>query len=152
MYGSIDVSTSSFYKKTARINSKQRPKNIVMWRQVLGYIQQHLPACYAQTFYQGLYGVVDYNEKLHRSLKSYYHHNAVFFPLNSNLCFRLGYEYACGTAAGDDSGNSEDGVWTRAQWRSGCFSRLMSSKNSSTGKPMQRPDNQSKKRTGCIVM
>ncbi len=68
-------------------------KNVLMWRKMVGYIQRYLPACYAQAFSQGLYYVVDANEKLDRRFK-FRHDNAYFFPLDSDPLSRMGYEYA----------------------------------------------------------
>jgi hypothetical protein len=45
------------------------PKNVLMWRKVVGYIQRYLPANCAQAFCQGLYYIIDVNEKLTRSLE-----------------------------------------------------------------------------------
>ncbi len=68
------------------------PKNVLMWRKVVGYIQRYLPACYAQAFSQGLYYVVADNEKLDRRFK-FRHDNAYYFPLDLDPLSRLGYEY-----------------------------------------------------------
>ncbi len=69
-------------------------KNVLMWRKVVGYIQRYLPACYPQAFSQGLYYVVDDNEKLDRRFK-FRHDNAYYFPLDLDPLSRLGYECAC---------------------------------------------------------
>jgi len=66
-------------------------KNNLCWRKVVGYIQRFLPACYAQAFCQGLYGLVERGDKLKRSLNFLYDPGIFFFPLSSS---GVGYEYA----------------------------------------------------------
>jgi hypothetical protein len=88
-------------------NSNDSPKNVLMWRKVVGYIQRYLPACFAQALCQGLDSVVGKNQKLNRSLSFYYDDDLLFFPLDSpskfGLDHRLGYQYAananCATEA-----------------------------------------------------
>ena len=46
-------------------NDKWDKRNL-FWRQVVGYIQRHLPACYLQAFAQGIYSIVRDREKLRR--------------------------------------------------------------------------------------
>lgn len=41
----------------------------LFWRQVIGYIQRYLPACYLQEFAQGIYYIAVGNEKLRRSFE-----------------------------------------------------------------------------------
>jgi hypothetical protein len=72
------------------------PKNVLMWRKVIGYIQRYLPANCAQAFCQGLYFIVDDNEKLTRSLKFSLESAVSFFPLDSDPCSRLGFDFAAG--------------------------------------------------------
>ena len=66
-------------------------KNMYFWQKVIGYIQRFLPACYASAFCQGLYDVVDENEKLVRSLRFY--DGAAYYPLDSVPASRLGYNW-----------------------------------------------------------
>jgi hypothetical protein len=75
------------------------PKNVLMWRKVVGYIQRYLPANYAQAFCQGLYYIVDDNEKLTRSLKFRFERTMSFFPLDSDRASRLGFDFAGGGGA-----------------------------------------------------
>ncbi len=70
------------------------PVFVLIWRQVIGYIQRYLPANYAHAFCQGLRALVELEEKLKRSLKVTYYTGELFFPLDSDPSFRLGYEYA----------------------------------------------------------
>lgn len=69
-------------------------KNNICWRKVIGTIQRFLPACYAQAFCQGIYGIVEDGEILRRRLKFRFGKNPFFFPLDSESAFRLGVDYA----------------------------------------------------------
>lgn len=71
-------------------------KNMLFWRQVIGYIQRLMPACYAQAFCQGLYYVVVAGNKLRRSLNFINNRDIFFFPNDSDPHYRLGYEYGVG--------------------------------------------------------
>ena len=62
----------------------------ISWSQMIGYIQRYLPACYAQAYCQGLYGVSVLNQPLKRSMKL---ENTVFFPLDTEPTFRLGSDF-----------------------------------------------------------
>ncbi|EKD70596.1 MAG: hypothetical protein ACD_46C00484G0014 [uncultured bacterium] len=59
----------------------------LFWRQVIGYLQRLVPACYAQAFCQGLYHVVEEKKPLERSFKL---DNAVYYPLDRDPKFQLG--------------------------------------------------------------
>ena len=98
------------------------PKNNLFWRKVIGYIQRYLPACYAQVFCQSLYDVVERREKLQRSLKFKYDSSAAFFPLDSDLSFRLGFSYGA-AACGAGGRGAARCIASRL------FSNLISSKN-----------------------
>jgi len=75
-------------------NKWDSPKNVLFWRNVIGYIQRYLPACYAQAFCQSLWEVVDKNNKLRRSLEFQYDRDFFFYPLVAGS--GLGYNYAGG--------------------------------------------------------
>ncbi|WP_237699747.1 hypothetical protein [Coxiella burnetii] len=72
------------------------PKNNLCWLKVIGYIQRFLPACYAQALAKGIYHIVEVGEELRRSFEFHYGGGS-YFPLDSDLNFRLGYNYAHGT-------------------------------------------------------
>jgi len=70
-------------------------KNIVMWRNILGYIQRFLTARIAFEVCQGPYYIVEENEKLKRDLKFRNRNNEdYYFPLDTRPNRRLGYHYA----------------------------------------------------------
>ncbi|WP_133130035.1 hypothetical protein [Legionella yabuuchiae] len=64
----------------------------LFWRQVIGYTQRFLPACYAQAFCQGLYYILEEKKPLSRSLKFQYDGSS-YYPLSdsSGLGFDLGW-------------------------------------------------------------
>lgn len=76
-------------------DNDQSRKNSLFLREVIGYIQRFLPACYAQAFCQGLDSIVERGEKLQRKLT--FTTGETYYPLDSIPNFRLGYEYAVGT-------------------------------------------------------
>ncbi len=48
----------------------------LFWRQIIGYTQRHLPACYLQAFAQSIYDTVMHKEKLTRDFKFRYYEGA----------------------------------------------------------------------------
>ena len=100
-------------------------KNMLFWRQVIGYIQRFLPACYAQAFSQGLYYIVENGEKLRRSLEFRYDPGVFIFPLDADPHFRLGYEYGCATLGADLRARACGGSWPA---RAGLFRSLCQTK------------------------
>ena len=58
-------------------------KRDLFWRQVIGYTQRFIPACYAQAFCQGLYSIVENKNPLHRSLKFKYE-SVSYYPLTDS--------------------------------------------------------------------
>lgn len=60
------------------------------WRQVIGYTQRFVPACFAQAFVQGLYCVVEEKQPLARSLKFKYDDGS-YFPLRASS--GLGFDF-----------------------------------------------------------
>ncbi len=65
----------------------------LFWRQVVGYTQRYIPACYAQAFAQGLYFIGCEREKLTRSL-IFRDNNCSFYPSNCDDASGLGFEFA----------------------------------------------------------
>lgn len=62
----------------------------LFFRQVIGYFQRLLPACYAQAYCQGLYSVTDGGKPLQRDLKL---KNEKFFYPSKNSHSGLGFEF-----------------------------------------------------------
>src|SRR3990167_8454581 len=75
----------------------------LFWRQVVGYVQCFLPACYAQAFAQGIYYIVEQNEVLKRNFTFRFNSFTTYLP-----CFDgrsgLGFDFVSlvGTL-GDDA-------------------------------------------------
>lgn len=63
----------------------------LFWRQVIGYTQRFLPACYAQAFCQGLYYILEEKEPLSRLLK-FRVGGASYYPLTDSS--GLGFDAA----------------------------------------------------------
>ena len=70
----------------------------LFWRQVIGYIQRGLPACDRQAFAQGIYYIVENDEKLQRKFD--FRIGGGSFPVTAgdNSIDGLGYKYAAGAA------------------------------------------------------
>lgn len=68
------------------------PKNLLFWRQVIGYIERYLPANLAQAFCQGLYNVTLGGESLKRDLKLY--DKSFFFPSDLSSSSGLGFDHS----------------------------------------------------------
>ncbi len=75
-------------------------KRDLFWRQIVGYIQRFVPACYAQALAQGLYYLVKVDQdaswhpvSLSRDLKLKYD-NFLYFPLHVGPCSGLGFDFA----------------------------------------------------------
>jgi len=68
----------------------------LFWRQVIGYIQRHLPACYLQAFAQGIYDIVKHQKKLKRSFKFIDEKDLYMCAVDGDL--KLGYEYVAGNS------------------------------------------------------
>ncbi len=64
------------------------------WCQAVGYFQRFVPSCYAQAFAQGIYYIVENDEKLNRSFKFKHADNSSFCPINFVSCSGLGFNYA----------------------------------------------------------
>ncbi|WP_133131063.1 hypothetical protein [Legionella yabuuchiae] len=73
----------------------------LFWRQVIGYTQRFLPACYAQAFCQGLYYILEVKKPLSRSLKFKYD-DASYYPLTDSS--GLGFDFAVAGAWGGFEG------------------------------------------------
>jgi hypothetical protein len=75
-------------------------KRDLFWRQIIGYTQRFMPACYAQAFAQGLYYLVKVDqgdswrpEAFKRDLKLRCH-DFSYFPLPPNSRSGLGFDFA----------------------------------------------------------
>lgn len=69
-------------------------KRDLFWRQVIGFVQRYLPACYAQAFASGLDGILYNHAPLSRSFKFKYKNAVAVFPLSMGS--GLGYDWAAG--------------------------------------------------------
>jgi hypothetical protein len=67
----FELYDEQFDNFTGNDQSKWNRRNL-FWCQIIGYIQRHLPACYLQAFAQGIYYIVENNEKLQRNFKFKY--------------------------------------------------------------------------------
>ncbi len=63
----------------------------LFWRQVIGYVQRFVPACYAQAFVQGLNYLIEKKRPLERALKFKYDSDSYFPLLDSG---GLGFDFA----------------------------------------------------------
>lgn len=79
------------YKKDKFGDSYNSPKNMLFWRQIIGYTQRFLPANVAMDVAQGLYDRVENNNKPLRSLNFQNSSGAIFPTLSLS---GLGYEFA----------------------------------------------------------
>jgi hypothetical protein len=107
-------------------------KRDLFWRQVIGFVQRYLPACMLQAFAQGIYGIVEENEKLRRSFDFSYSGSSIL-PLEAED--RLGFDCAGGGLGG----------YERRGWGGSLqlFSKLCVSKNIKLGEitqPIQRSE------------
>lgn len=117
-------------------------KSNVFWRNVIGYTQRFLPACYAQAFCQGPCNIVDDGEKLNRSMKfSYY--NATYYPLDSSRAVRLGYNF---TARLGDGSYSWKTVWASV------FTNYVKQKTSTVRRLTPGASGNDRTKNRCIVM
>ncbi|OYK80330.1 hypothetical protein CbuD7D7780_05735 [Coxiella burnetii] len=87
-------------------------KNNLYWRKVIGYLQRFVPACYAQAFAQGLYYIVENDEKFRRTFDFRYG-GGEFYPLDPDSAFRLGYNYVALSGRGL-AGWAGDRAWARS--------------------------------------
>lgn len=76
-------------------NTWSSHKRDLFWRQVVGYVQRFLPACYAQAILQGLYSIVEEIKPLERLL-NYQFSSISYYPLteSSGLGFDFGIDYS----------------------------------------------------------
>ncbi|MDR3491270.1 MAG: hypothetical protein P4M12_04400 [Gammaproteobacteria bacterium] len=88
-------------------NHWESPKNLLCWQKVFGYVQRFIPACDAQLIAQSLYYVFEKGENSRRILV-FRNGNTRYFPVDSNLHYRLGYHFAAGTYAASESRSGMD--------------------------------------------
>lgn len=112
-------------------------KRDLFWRQIIGYVQRFVPACYAQAFVQGLWDLVkvggyqgsDWRPKaLERNLKFKYDPGSYFSADSSSsrsVCPGLGFDFAI--YAGGGGVRRGCGLWRCGAIR--FFQKLLSSKN-----------------------
>lgn len=79
---------------------KSYDKRYLFSRQVIGFVQRYLPACYLQAFAQGIYEIVIDKEKLRRSFDCRYS-GASLLPLQDSS--DLGFEWACNLSGWPDA-------------------------------------------------
>jgi hypothetical protein len=65
----------------------------LFWRQVIGYIQRHLSACYLQAFARSIYYIVEYDEKVRRDFE-FNDAKGSYMRANKGELNNLGYNYA----------------------------------------------------------
>ena len=68
------------------------PKNVLCAQKIVGLCQRGLSACELQLHAQGLYSVLEDGNKSKRTF-SFTHGGGSILPLDSDPCFRLGYNY-----------------------------------------------------------
>ncbi|MDF1678379.1 MAG: hypothetical protein P1U32_06780 [Legionellaceae bacterium] len=90
-------------------------------RQVIGYIERFLPACFAQVFVQGLCDIVEHKIPLVRSLKFRYDHG-FFFPLADTS--GLGFDFGVSRALHPEHGHVLDDGGCFFQWCGGHVGQL----------------------------
>jgi hypothetical protein len=100
------------------------PKNMLFWRQIIGYTQRFLPANVAMDVAQGLYYRVDKREKPNRKF-AFRDGDGAIFPIHHSLS-GLGFELAAGRY-GDGSAMATGGRLLRAL-RGGTYKNLCRAK------------------------
>lgn len=88
----------------------------LFWRQVIGYTQRFLPACYAQAFCQGLYYILEEKKPLSRSLKFQYD-SVSYYPLTDSSGLGFDFVLARFGAVGVPSRNASHRPWSARTWR-----------------------------------
>jgi len=69
-------------------------KRNLFWRQIIGFVQRHLPACYLQALAQGTFYIVGENEALRRLFQFRSDNNICIVPFQVNS--GLGFDWAVG--------------------------------------------------------
>jgi anaerobic selenocysteine-containing dehydrogenase len=130
------------------------PKNLLFWRQVIGYIERYLPASSAQAFCQGLYNVTEGGQSLNRDLKL--DGGVTFFPSVPSSCSGLGFDHGVYGAVwwrGGPGGAGGGGSARSVRVSGPRFTKLMSNKNRSYSSQLMQPcpDSHSKKGL-CVIL
>lgn len=106
-------------------------KRDLFWRQIIGYIQRFMPACYAQAFSQGLYHLVKVDhsdswrpETFRRDLNLRCD-NFSYFPLPFDSRSGLGFDFAVAWAGSKSLTGSADSLECVMRF----FQKILSSKN-----------------------
>ena len=102
-------------------------KRDLFWRQIVGFTQRYLPACYLQACAQGFYYIVEHGETLTRSF-DFRHGGGSIRDLVWGA--GLGFDWARGSLGG--------GPYARAEWRVDVYAgdvviKIMSTKNIKLG-------------------
>lgn len=77
-----------------KLGGLDKPKTNLFWRRVIGYLERFVSIRTGQDLCQGPYYLTKEGEKPCRELVFRNNPDVVYFPLDSDPYFRLGYEYA----------------------------------------------------------
>lgn len=109
------LSAFEFYnEKVGKVNGNlqdQWNKVDLLWRQVIGFVQRHLPACYLQAFAQGVYKIAYDGDKLQRKFefldddKKFSMNSAAGEPFKG-----LGFDFGALAGMGRRAGLRRDGL------------------------------------------
>lgn len=112
-------------------------KRDLFWRQIIGYVQCFMPACYAQAFVQGLWNLVkvdgyqssDWLPKLlERALKFKYDPGS-YFPLSNDSCSGLGFDFGLSSMGPDRGRPLADACRGRGFYKSLCCTKTSVCRN-----------------------
>lgn len=124
------------------------PKNLLFWRQVIGYIQRYMPANLAQAFCQGLWNMTTGGSSLERNLKL--EDESFFYPLNLSSSPGLGFDHSI-------CSYYENGAYTGlvAGYAVGpreVLTHLHRAKTEVFRLPMQYVEKQLEKHASCVIL
>src|SRR3990167_6503225 len=100
--------TNRYGENYEALGEYNTPRNNVLMRAVFGYCQRFAPINFMQAFAQVIFDILENNKKLTRSFEYSNWKNNFILPFDSNLQFRLGYEFF-----GDDGQASYVSAWLR---------------------------------------
>lgn len=81
------------YDNLSGNDDEQENKRDLLWWQVVGYIQRHLPACYLQAFARGICAIAEEGAKLERTFVFHFSRKDSMKPESGDLN-NLGYKWA----------------------------------------------------------
>lgn len=87
-----EIYLEQFNNFTGILSCKWNRRNL-FWRQIIGYIQRHLPICYLQAFMNNLYQTAKNEEKLNRNTTFKYSNGSIVTSAKTGLK-ELGYTKA----------------------------------------------------------